>query len=238
MNVLQRAGVAPDSPRVAAPLRACVVAVLLVTSSGSSAGPALASAREAAQGAREPQGAKEAQGFGGPQKPQPAAARSSLADEDYRIGAGDKLRIEVYKDAQLSQSVQVRPDGKITLPLIGDLPATDRTPIELRDTITRQLKEYMTNPSVTVIVVEATAATAYVMGEVNRPGAVSMQAGPLSVIQALAMAGGLKDFADTKNIHILRRSSASVTSIPFNYKDAIRGANPTYLRPGDTVVVP
>jgi len=179
----------------------------------------------------------DAQGFGSAQK-QPSAARSSLVDEEYRIGAGDKLRIEVYKDAQLSQSVQVRPDGKITLPLIGDVAATDRTPIELRDTITRQLKEYMTNPSVTVIVVEATAATAYVLGEVNHPGAVSMQSGPLSVIQALAMAGGLKDFADTKNIRILRRASTSVTSIPFNYKDAIRGANPTYLRPGDTVVVP
>jgi polysaccharide export outer membrane protein len=194
-----------------------------MTSSVAGTGPALA---------------RGAEGVGGDQKQQPSAGRSSQPDEDYRIGAGDKLRIEVYKDAQLSQSVQVRPDGKITLPLIGDLPATDRTPIELRDTITQQLKEYMTSPSVTVIVVEATAATAYVIGEVNHPGAVSMQSGPLSVIQALAMAGGLKDFANTKNIRILRRSSASVTSIPFNYKDAIRGANPTYLRPGDTVVVP
>jgi polysaccharide export outer membrane protein len=158
--------------------------------------------------------------------------------EDYRIGAGDKLRIEVYKDTQLSQSVQVRPDGKITLPLIGDLVATDRTPTELRDTIARQLKEYMTNPSVTVIVVEAMAATAYVMGEVNHPGAVSMQSGPLSVIQALAVAGGLKDFADAKNIRILRKSSSNVTTIPFNYKEAIRGSSPVLLRPGDTVVVP
>jgi polysaccharide export outer membrane protein len=228
MNVRQRAGVAPDSPHVAVPLRVCIVALLLATSSGAHAQPALAG---------EPGGFMDAQGFGSAQK-QPSAARSSLVDEEYRIGAGDKLRIEVYKDAQLSQSVQVRPDGKITLPLIGDVAATDRTPIELRDTITRQLKEYMTNPSVTVIVVEATAATAYVLGEVNHPGAVSMQSGPLSVIQALAMAGGLKDFADTKNIRILRRASTSVTSIPFNYKDAIRGANPTYLRPGDTVVVP
>jgi len=228
MNVLQRADVASDSPHVVAPLRVCMVALLLVTSSGARPRPALA---------WEAGDFMEGQGFGSAPK-QPPAARSSQADEEYRIGAGDKLRIEVYRDAQLSQSVQVRPDGKITLPLIGDLAATNCTPIELRDTITRQLKEYMTNPSVTVIVVEATAATAYVLGEVNHPGAVSMQSGPLSVIQALAMAGGLKDFADTKNIRILRRASASVTSIPFNYKDAIRGANPTYLRPGDTVVVP
>src|SRR5436853_7780612 len=96
------------------------------------------------------------------------ATTAFAADQanEYRIGAGDKLRVEVYKDPQLSQSVQVRPDGKITLPLVGDLEATNRTPIELRDTITTSLKEYMTNPVVTVIVVEATAAMAYVMGEV------------------------------------------------------------------------
>jgi polysaccharide biosynthesis/export protein len=159
-----------------------------------------------------------------------------LVDE-YRLAAGDKLRIEVYKDTQLSQSLQVRPDGKITLPLVGDLDATGRTPIELRDVITKQLKEYMTNPVVTVIVVEATAATAYVMGEVNHPGAITLQ-GPLTVLQALAMAGGLKDFANTKNIRILRRGATGVQTIAFNYKDAIRGSAPVYLRPGDTVVVP
>lgn len=158
--------------------------------------------------------------------------------EEYRLGAGDKLRIEVYRDTQLSQSVQIRPDGKITLPLLGDLDATGHTPIELRDTIAKQLKEYMTNPVVTVIVVEASAATAYVMGEVNHPGAVTLQGGQLTVLQALAVAGGLKDFANAKNIRILRRSPVGVQTIAFNYKDAIRGGAPVYLRPGDTVVVP
>src|ERR1700716_2663745 len=85
-------------------------------------------------------------------------------NEEYRLGAVDKLRVEVYKDAQLSQSVQIRPDGKITLPLVGDIEASGSTPIELRATITKALKEYMTNPVVTVIVVEATAAVAYVVG--------------------------------------------------------------------------
>ena len=84
-------------------------------------------------------------------KPVPAPPKVA---EEYRLGAGDKLRIEVYKDAQLSQSVQIRPDGKITLPLVGDIEATNRTPIELRDAITIALKEYMTNPVVTAIVVE------------------------------------------------------------------------------------
>src|SRR5213593_372737 len=104
------------------------------------------------------------------------AAQPPAKNEEYRVGPGDKLRIEVYKDPQLSQSVQVRPDGKITLPLIGDVEAAGRTPIEMRDTITKSLKEYITSPTVTVIVVEATVSTAYVMGEVNHPGAVTLQA--------------------------------------------------------------
>ena len=158
--------------------------------------------------------------------------------EEYRLGAGDKLRIEVYKDAQLSQSVQVRPDGKVTLPLIGDVAAAGLTPIELRDQIAKALTEYVTNPTVTVIVVEATASTAYVMGEVNHPGAVNLQA-PLTILQALALAGGLKDFADVKNIRILRPSTSGVETITFNYKDALKSTRaPIYLRPGDTVVVP
>src|SRR5258706_1669895 len=167
----------------------------------------------------------------------PATAAPTFAEE-YRLGAGDKLRIEVYKDAQLSQSVQIRPDGKITLPLVGDVEAINRTPIELRDTIATSLKEYMTNPVVTVIVVEATAATAYLMGEVNHPGSVNLQA-PLTVLQALALAGGLKDFADAKNIKILRKTTTGVQTIAFNYKDAVKSSRaPIYLRPGDTVVVP
>ena len=167
----------------------------------------------------------------------PAPQAPALNDE-YRLGPGDKLRIEVYKDPQLSQSVQVRPDGKITLPLIGDVEATGRTPIEMRDMIATSLKEYVTNPTVTVIVVEATVSTAYVMGEVNHPGAVTLQA-PLTIMQALALAGGLKDFADAKNIRVLRKAPSGVESISFNYKEALKSPRaPIYLRAGDTVVVP
>jgi polysaccharide export outer membrane protein len=171
-------------------------------------------------------------------RPKPPSPAPFASGDDYRLGPGDKLRIEVYKDAQLSQSVQVRPDGKITLPLVGDLDANGRTPLELRDTITGQLKEYMNNPVVTVIVVEATAAIAYVTGEVNKPGPVTLQGGPITVLQALSLAGGLKDFADSKNIRILRKTPSGLQTIPFNYKEAIRGGTPVYLKPGDTVVVP
>ena len=165
-------------------------------------------------------------------------AVSAAVVDEYRMGAGDKLRIEVYKDPQLSQSAQVRPDGKITLPLVGDLMASGLTPIELRDLVTTKLKEYVTNPTVTVIVVEATPAVAYVMGEVYHPGVISVQT-PITVIQALALGGGLKDFADAKNIRIIRKGPGGVETISFNYKNALRSPGaPIYLRPGDTVVVP
>jgi len=170
-----------------------------------------------------------------PVKPAPG-----VSNEEYHLGPGDKLRIEVYKDEQLSQSVQVRPDGKITLPLIGDLNAASHTPIELRDTITASLKEYITNPTVTVIVVEALASQVYVMGEVTHPGTMQLH-GPTTILQALAMAGGFKEFANTKDVKVLRPKggSDSMETIKFNYKDVINGdAKPFYLRSGDTVVVP
>jgi len=143
-----------------ATLRSHVVASLL-------AAAVAASAPAAAQGLRDrpmaPQPKPVAQP-GPAVRAQEPVAQSSGAE--YRLGAGDKLRIEVYKDPQLSQSVQIRPDGKITMPLIGDLAAVDMTPIELRDRIAAALKEYVTNPTVTVIVVEAIASSVYGMGEV------------------------------------------------------------------------
>jgi len=169
------------------------------------------------------------------------AARSVPAQAsmpDYRIAAGDKLRIEVYRDQQLSQSLQVRPDGKITLPLVGDLQASGMTPIELRDQIATSLKEFVTNPVVTVIVTETVAPIVFVMGEVNNPGSIAMH-GPLSVLQALAMAGGFKDFANTKNIRILRHGKRGMETLPFNYKNALKNEGElVMLAPGDTVIVP
>jgi polysaccharide export outer membrane protein len=169
----------------------------------------------------------------------PAAQAPAPLDAEYHIGPGDKLRIEVYKDPQLSQSVQVRPDGKITLPLLGDIDATDRTPLELRDAIGKSLKEYITNPTVTVIVVEALASRVYVMGEVTHPGTMDLH-GPTTILQALAMAGGFKEFANTKDVKVLRpKGGTGVETIHFNYKDVLTGdAKPFYLRPGDTIVVP
>jgi polysaccharide export outer membrane protein len=168
-----------------------------------------------------------------PATPAPTAARTAAASADYRLVPGDKLRIEVYKDAQLSQNVQVRPDGKITLPLANDVAAAGHTPSELRDAIVAALKTYMANPTVTVMVVETVPPLIYVMGEVNGAGPQPL-VGKMDVVQALAAAKGFRDFADTKNI-VIRRGSQVLT---FNYNDAVKGkATPVFLQPGDTIVV-
>jgi polysaccharide biosynthesis/export protein len=170
--------------------------------------------------------------------PSPGQAAAAALPADYRMTVGDKLRVEVYKDPQLSQSLQVRPDGKITLPLIGDMTAAGLTSIELRDQIATALKEYVTNPVVTVIVVEKVPPVVYVMGEVTKPGAVPLN-GSMTVLQALAMAGGFRDFANTKDIRVLRKSPRGLQTIAFNYKSAIKGdGNPVLLQAGDTVMVP
>jgi polysaccharide export outer membrane protein len=183
-----------------------------------------------------------AQAGGVPQanSPLPEAPVNPLASvADYRLVAGDKLRIEVYKDPQLSQSLQIRPDGKITLPLIGDVPAAGATPRELTNTLTERLREYIVAPAVTVIVAEAVPPVIYVMGEVNTPGAQPMPV-PITVVQALAVAGGFKDFANPRKIRILRSGpGGQIQAMDFNYKDAVASASrPLFLLPGDTVIVP
>jgi len=161
---------------------------------------------------------------------------SATVSTDYRLVSGDKLRIDVYKDAQLSQQLQIRPDGKITLPLVGDVMAAGHTSMELRDAIAGSLKEYIANPVVTVIVMETTPQIVYVTGEVTHPGAVTLTNGKLSVLQAIAMAGGFTDFANRKDITIVRGSQR----LKFNYKDALDDDSkrePLALQPGDTVVI-
>lgn len=205
--------------------RGCLLTGLLASAMATSAvaGQPQHSARETATAAAAP------------------SAGSVPTAPEYRLGRGDKLRVEVYKDTYLSQSLQIRPDGKITLPLVGDLVASGLTPIELRDRIAASLKEYVANPVVTVIVVEVTEPVVYVLGEVNQPGSIALR-GPVTVLQALAMAGGFKDFANPKGIRILRRSAADATrieTIAFNYKNALKADAPiVYLQSGDTVVVP
>jgi polysaccharide export outer membrane protein len=164
---------------------------------------------------------------------------SSLwTDADYKLGAGDKLRIEVYKQEQFSQSLQVRPDGKITVPFCCDVAAAGRTALELKDLVTAQLKEYVNNPVVTVIVTDAIAAQINVIGEVRTQGPQVMN-GSVTVLEALAKAGGLGEFAKKGDIRILRHNGARTETIPYDYKGTFSGkTEDLYLQPGDTIVVP
>ena len=173
----------------------------------------------------------------------PAGARSTAGtrpwnEQDYRLGPGDKLRVEVYGEPQLSQALQIRPDGKITLTLIGDVMAAGHTSLELRDALATSLKSYVNNPAVTVIVQEALANQIDVAGEVASPGQQVLM-GPVTILQAISRAGGLKEFARTGSIYVLRQSPAGPQRIDANYKDALKGkVPPMVLQPGDTVVVP
>ena len=181
--------------------------------------------------------AQEARRSPAPATPSSSMSADATVTPDYRMFPGDKLRIEVYRDEQLSQSLQIRPDGKITLPLVGDIRAAGQTPTELRDALTKSLKEYITNPVVTVIVVESTPQNVYVMGEVKSSGPVPMK-GPLSVMQAIAMAGGFTEFANKKDIRIQRQTSTGMKTLTFNYKQSLdENRTPPLLQAGDVVVV-
>jgi polysaccharide biosynthesis/export protein len=175
-----------------------------------------------------------------PAAPTRATGTTTPGAAEYRIGSGDKLQINVYKEADLSQALQVRPDGRITMPLIGDLAAAGQTPMQLQRKLAESLREFVANPVVTVMVVEVADRNVYVMGEVNTPGAVPLK-GAMTVLQALAVAGGFKEFANKGGIKVLRKTPGSdrVETIPFSYKDAVRDdAEAFYLVEGDTVVVP
>jgi polysaccharide export outer membrane protein len=160
-------------------------------------------------------------------------------EQDYRLGPGDKLRVEVYGEPQLSQTLQVRPDGKITLPLIGDVMAAGHTPLELRDGLTTSLKSVLTAPAVTVIVQDAIANQIIVSGEVASPGP-QVLLGPVNIIEAIAKAGGPKEFAKQGSIYVLRKTAGGgMQRVDADYKDALHGKTmPIVLQPGDTVVVP
>jgi polysaccharide biosynthesis/export protein len=172
--------------------------------------------------------------------PAPDVNGTKAADvpADYTLARGDKLRVEVYRDEQLSQTLQIRPDGKITLPLVGDIVAAGRTSAELRQTLTDELAEFVRNPEVTVIVVETVPMNVYVMGEVRSPGALPVK-GETPILQVLAMAGGFTEWAKRKDIRVLRPGPNGETTLAFNYNDAVSGrARMLTVRPGDTIIVP
>jgi polysaccharide export outer membrane protein len=162
-------------------------------------------------------------------------------DNSYVIGNDDVVGINVWKDPDLSRSIPVRSDGKISLPLVGELQAAGRTPLQLEHEIALSLKDYMTAPEVTVIIEQINSKKFNILGQVLKPGSYSL-ALATTVMDAIATAGGLRDFAKKEDIYILRELPDGTEShIHFNYKSFIKGKNPTQnikLEPHDTVIVP
>jgi polysaccharide biosynthesis/export protein len=170
-----------------------------------------------------------------------AEIREGVSGDDYLIGADDVLAINVWKEPDLSRTVPVRPDGRITLPLIGDIAASGTTPRQLQASIEQDLSKYISKPAVTVIVQEAKSHKFNIVGEVQKPGAYVLT-GPMTVLDAIALAGGFRDWAKVKSIYVLRPGpNGSRSKLAFNYKKVIKGgdgAENIQLKMGDTVVVP
>lgn len=169
-----------------------------------------------------------------------APAKSATDDPAYMIGAEDVLNVSVWKEPDFSSTVPVRPDGMISLPLLGDVPAAGRTPTVLAQDLTIRLKKYIDDPRVTVVVTAINSKRIYILGEVNHPGAMNMSPN-MTVLQAISAAGGPTAYANTKKISILRTEQGKQEKFAFNYKEVIRG-NDTgqniVLKAGDTIVVP
>jgi polysaccharide export outer membrane protein len=166
--------------------------------------------------------------------------KSATTDPEYIIGLGDVLSINVWKEAEVSSSVPVRPDGKISLPLVNDIQAAGLTPMQLGQEIHDKLQKYIEQPQVTVVVTAVNSRMVYLVGEVARAGSFALLPN-MTVLQALSAAGGLSPFADSKSIYVLRNENNKPRRIPFNYKEALKGEHPEQnieLKPGDTIVVP
>ena len=161
--------------------------------------------------------------------------------ESYVIGAEDTISVYVWKEPDMSKSVPVRPDGMISLPLIGEVKAAGYTPVQLQDVLADTMKKYVSDPQVTVVVEKIASLSFNIVGEVNHPGYFPLTR-RMTVLDAIALAGGFKDFAKTTKVYVLRTAAdGSQERLPFNYKQVIKGQNPQQnieLQPRDTIVVP
>ncbi len=172
-------------------------------------------------------------------KPTSASVQSAATtDASYKIGPQDVLRVDVWKETEISRAVPVRPDGKISLPLLNDVQAAGLTAMELANNITEGLKKFINNPQVTVTVTEINSRRVYVTGEVTKPGAYSLLPN-MTALQALTSASGFTQFANPKKIYVLRNENGKQVKHPFNYKAVLDGKQDDIpLQPGDTIVVP
>ncbi|HVZ61662.1 MAG TPA: polysaccharide biosynthesis/export family protein [Terriglobales bacterium] len=196
----------------------------------------VAVAQQAKDSADKDKDKKEVPSAGTPAKSDPIAMAP-----DYVIGPEDVLSINVWKEAEVSAgTVPVRPDGKISLPLINDIQAAGLTPMQLASEVGARLGKFIEQPQVTVVVTAVNSRRVYIVGQVPRAGAFPLLP-QMTVLQALSSAGGVSEFADTKKMYVLRNDNGKPVRFPFNYKDVLRGVNASQnivLKPGDTVVVP
>jgi polysaccharide export outer membrane protein len=172
--------------------------------------------------------------------PQTPPASGVTPPSDYTIGADDVLEVIVWREKDLSAEVKVRPDGKVSLPLVNDIQAGGLTPEAFRASVTTAVTKFVEAPSVTVIVKQINSRQVFVMGEVVKPGTYPLTA-PTSVLQILAQAGGPTPYAKKDEIGVMRTVDGKTTRHQFNYNDVIRGRRieqNIMLRPGDTVIIP
>jgi polysaccharide biosynthesis/export protein len=167
------------------------------------------------------------------------ASASSQAGPEYVIGPEDVLLVSVWKEADLTATLPVRPDGKISLPLLSDVQAAGLTPIQLAGSVTDKLKKYIADPRVTVVVTQINSKRIYLVGEVAHTGAMPMLPN-MTVLQAISSAG-LTQFANTKRIYVLRVENGRQQKMPVDYRKLVKGEQMEQnyvLQPGDTIVVP
>ena len=187
-----------------------------------------------------PAQAQKAQDDAAKKQTTPIGAAPATTDPTYIIGPQDVLDIDVWHETELTRSVPVRPDGRISLPLLNDVQAAGLTPTQLADQLTTKFKKFVANPQVTVIVTQINSQRVYILGEAARPGAYPLLPG-MTVLQALSSAGGFTIFADLKKVYVLRKQGGKQEKFPFNYKEVIAGKNPDQnieLKAGDQIVVP
>jgi len=184
---------------------------------------------------------------GAVQNPPPAPSaeapqeQKAAAAKEYVIGLEDVLAVSVWREPELSiKEVVVRPDGKITLPLINDIQASGLTADQLQERITERLKDFIASPNVTVVVVRIVSQRVSILGEVGQPGVYPL-ASPMTVLELLARAGGLREYAKKKDIRIVRKEGGREVTFKFNYKEVSEGKKLSQnitLKSGDIVIVP
>jgi len=172
-------------------------------------------------------------------KPATPEVTAIAVPDSYVIGASDVVAVSVLKEPTLSSSLLVRPDGMISMPLLGDIKAAGKTPLQLADEVTTKLKKYIQDPNVTIILNQMNSKKVYMIGEIGRTGPVELTPG-MTLLQAIATAGGPSPYANVKKMYILRTEGGKQQKIHVEYKQALRGDSSfnLALNPGDTIVVP